>query len=156
MSSGTGHMTKQIKILNSAWKMGSDWHITSLVHTHFCLISIFGNTLPQSKLWMNQWITEWKKSLHSGMIKNKSYFVNTYKIEQLRQQLSNVHIFDNLTNKYKQLLSAHSNQIMCKWHTFICRFNQLELTEIPIIQTMPNNAKYNPNDGSIMYFLITS
>ena len=40
MASGTGHMTKQIRFLNSAWKMGSDWYITSLDHIHFCLIPI--------------------------------------------------------------------------------------------------------------------
>ena len=111
MSSGTGHMTKQIRFLNSAWKMGSDWYITSLVHIHFCLISML-EILCHSPNY--EWINEWKKSLHSGMIKNKSYFVSAYKMKQLRQELSNLQIFDYLTNKYKQPLSAHSNQIMCE------------------------------------------
>ena len=111
MSSGTSHMTKQIRLLNSAWKMGSDWYITSLVHIHFCLIPIL-EILYHSPNY--EWSNEWKKSLSSGMIKNKFYFVSTYKIKQLRQELSNLYIFDDLTNKYKQPLWAHSNQIMCE------------------------------------------
>jgi len=69
MASGTGHMTKQIRFLNSAWKMGSDWYITSLVYIHFCLIpilEIFGCG-PNNKS-INQ-----KISLFPGMIKTLNY-----------------------------------------------------------------------------------
>jgi hypothetical protein len=78
MASGTSHMTKQIRFLNSAWKMGSDWYITSLDHIHFCLIPILEILCcgPNYE-WINEWMNEWKKSLSSGMIKNESYFVRT-------------------------------------------------------------------------------
>ena len=88
------------------------YNITSshslLPHFHFWKYFATVQIMNES---MNHWM---KKVTTFWMIKNKSYFVSTYKIEQLRQQLSNVYIFDNLTNKYKQLLSAHSNQIICE------------------------------------------
>ena len=45
--------------------------------------SHLGNTLPRSKLSMNEWMNEWKKSLSSEMIKNESYFVRTRNITSL-------------------------------------------------------------------------
>ena len=77
MASGTGHMTKQIRFLNSAWKMESDWYITSLDHIHFCLIPILEGLCHGPNC---QWINQWKKWLRSGLIKNESYFVRTRNI----------------------------------------------------------------------------
>ena len=99
------------QIVELSLKMRSDWYITSLDHIHFCLIPIL-EILGHGPNY--EWINEWKKSPSSGMIKNKSYFVRTYKIKQIRQELTKLPIFDDLTNKYKQSLLAHSNQIMCE------------------------------------------
>ena len=65
MALGTGHMTKQTTFLNSAWKNGSDWYITSLVHTHFYSFPILEILCCSLNY---QWMNEWKKLLSSGMI----------------------------------------------------------------------------------------
>ena len=95
MASGTGHMTKQIMFLNSAWIMGSDWYITSLDHIHFCLIPILEILCHSPNYqWINESMNQWKKSLSSGLIKNESYFVRTCNLQcrwvRLHQITANV------------------------------------------------------------------
>jgi len=64
-------------------------------------------------------------------------------------------IVDDLANKYKHCLSAHLNQMICKYYTFYSQGKSVELKDnclryqVYTSQTMPNNAKYSLNDRPI-------
>jgi hypothetical protein len=94
--------------------------------------SYFGNTLPRSKLSMNESMNQWKKSLSSGMIKNESYFVRTRNI-----------VFDLLI--YKQTITNICKYLLMidQQYIFICKLNHPNWmkTEGDTIFSHDNNAK---------------